>query len=107
MSNYINQISGDAIGVDEIIPLELVFNSVPTTPDTNQVFSAKRFDMNNPDDTGTDISANTAVSTNTISLSDIWTGSDTRVAGYYRLQVILQTAAGTIKEEMNLLVNVI
>lgn len=97
----------------EVLPFSLTFTNIPSQSG-NTVSLARRIDWSQYDeyldgDTSTyeDISGNTSVSTNVVTVTDIW-DADTPAAGTYIIKVVLQDNTGTVSdEEMNVKIKVI
>jgi len=102
-----------AITTREVLPFSLTFTNIPVQSG-NTVSIARRIDwdqyseyLDGDASTFEDISTNTSVSTNVVTVTDIW-DSDTPAAGNYIIKVVLQDNTGTVSdEEMNVYIKVI
>ena len=99
---YVNKIVRPAISTNEVIPYNITVSDIPTSPDTNVITSALRFDTSNPVDTGVDISTKIAKSTNVLQVQNIWLGSETPKEGTYRIRILFSTANSSTKAEVNI-----
>lgn len=101
------------ITIREVLPFTLTFTNIPSQSG-NTVSIARRIDYADytnylAGDTSTfeDISANTSVSLNVVTVTDIW-DSDTPAAGQYVIKVVLQDNTGTVSdEEINVYIKVL
>lgn len=102
---YVNERKLEDITVNEIFPREIIFEEIPAQA-SNTISICKRYDRADSSDTGTDISAKIAVTSNTNKavLSNIWLDAETPEAGSYRIQIVMRDSTGTEqKQEVNLL----
>lgn len=106
--SYINQLLAPDIGVEEVVPITILFEEIPVQAD-NTVDECRRFDLSDSTDTGTDISANASVisGTNQMLITNIWLEADTPAVGKYRIQARMADNTGTLQEqECNIIIKV-
>ena len=102
-----------AITTNEVHPFTLTFTNIPSQSG-NTVSMARRIDYDDYTNyqagvatTYEDISANTDVTLNVVTIQDIW-DADTPAAGNYVIKVVLHDPTGTVSdEEMNVFIKVL
>ena len=94
-----NKIVISALSVNEARPCTIVFENLPSSG--NVLVSAKRYDILNANDTGTDVSANVTINGNAVTLSTPWLDAEDPLEGEYGVQIIAASGDSTIKQEKN------
>jgi len=114
MASLVNKFDfSRTISTREVLPFNLTFTNIPSQAG-NTVTIARRVNWAQYDNylagdatTYEDISTNTSVSTNIVTVTDIW-DADTPAAGQYVIKVVLHDPTGTVSdEEMNVYIKVI
>ena len=101
------------ISTNEVLPFNMTFTNIPSQSG-NTVTLARRIDYSLYADyqagittTYENISTNTVVALNVVTVTDIW-DVDTPAAGNYVIKVVLKDNTGTVSdEEMNIFIRVV
>ncbi len=106
MPGLINLLQWGKQSSREIVVRTVTMEEIPSGG-TNTVNSALRFNRANSADTGTDISSKVSISGNIVTVSNIWTASETAAEGSYKVRVVVRDASATERrQEFNAYVDV-
>ena len=99
---FVNQISGDPIGLYDILPISVELDEIPAQVG-NTLLHLYRYDMADDTNTPVDISSLGAVNSNIVSFTNIWLPTETVAngliyAGQFRIQGVLTDPTGTVQQ---------
>jgi hypothetical protein len=104
---FVHELAREPVTIREVLPFDITFEDLDSTLSTNKVKSARRFDLSNSADTGTDIKALTSVTGNKVLLMNIWLDSETPAAGVYQIQILASDATEDTIAEANVVQEVL
>ena len=106
--SYINEVIRPDQSVGEIVPVTITVRERLST-DTNTVAAYRYKEDSTTPTTGIDISARVSITTNVVSLADIFLSGETAETGKYRIKILVTGSTGTPAPitEVNLKIKVI
>jgi len=100
--DYVNRVVLKNVTTNTTDPFTVTFLGLPDS-DTS-IVSAKRFVVDN-DITSVDISGNVTISGQIATCTSIW-GSETKVPGRFRVQIVAKADDNSIVQEINVMVTI-
>lgn len=106
MTRYINTVALQGISINEIIPVRITLEDLPSTG-SHALTEATRLDLSIDGDPGVDIVTECGIAVREVTVGNIWLQSETPADGSYRIRLIATADTGTVQVECNLMIVVL